>query len=101
MDPARVARGRDERRNRCGKPGALLLITIAFRIPGPHQRFSVVTPTATFPRVTPTPLCPGSSLLNGRSPKRIGRSAESGIVCQGEENALRPGGMVCTPSGYG
>src|SRR4051812_19230545 len=99
MDPTLVASGPDELRNRCGKPGALLLITIAFRIPGPHQRLSVVRPAAIFPRVTPIPLCPGSSLLKGWSPKRIGRSAENGIVCQGEEKALRPGGVVRIASG--
>src|SRR4051812_17644534 len=50
--PTRVCAARGIWAYRCGKPGALLLRTIAVRIPGPHQRFSEPKPTTTGPAVS-------------------------------------------------
>jgi hypothetical protein len=86
-----VTSGRAERANRCGKPAAWLLSTIALRIPGPHQWFSVPAPTASPPSVMPTELCPRWISVSDSSPKRRGMSIESVSVCQGGAKGLRQG----------
>jgi hypothetical protein len=49
-------------RVKCKKPGAVLLIIKEFRIPGPHQRFSLEIPIDRAPAVRRILLCPGKNL---------------------------------------
>ena len=57
-------------------PAALLLKTIAFRMPGTHHSFSVASPKANDPASIARVDCPKSRRLKPRSPKRSGMSIE-------------------------
>ena len=75
-EPTRVPTGRAVRTNALGIPAALLLITMAFWMPGPHHSFSVERPATTGPRSAASVDWPGSTFQKPRSPNRSGRSIE-------------------------
>src|SRR5436189_5401981 len=79
-------------------PGALLLSTIAFRIPGPHHAFALETPIVTGPRSAASVDWPASRPVKPRVPKRSGRSMEYAPTCHGVEELLRPGGRGSCPT---
>src|SRR5439155_4094554 len=68
IKPSRVSSGREERRKRCGKPGALLLRMIALRTPGPHHSFSELIPNVSDLASTLREDCPKLSLARLISP---------------------------------
>ena len=70
--PSRVAIGCAVRTKRCGNPGALLLSTIAFRIPGPHHSFSLEKPTSRLLTDVSAVVCPRSIRPIDLLPNRIG-----------------------------
>src|SRR5438093_1092017 len=91
--PIGVETGRPVPKSTCGNPGAVLLMMMALRNPGPHQRFSVENPEVKAPRSSHIPLCPQSRYLTLASPNRCGRSIDP--RCQGNEYGDRsPGAKV-------
>jgi hypothetical protein len=48
--PIQMSCGREVPRKTCGNPAALFVMRSEFRVPGPHHRFSVENPSATFQR---------------------------------------------------
>src|ERR1035437_5215725 len=76
--PAHVLIGSRVRRNTDGTPAACELQTSAFCMPGPHQTFSVDTPSSMRGRRSVMEDWPRSIERNGWSPKREGRSMPFG-----------------------